>query len=38
MPGEAAVAIWCDVGPDLRDEFDDCHGLYRLAYVLTEAK
>ena len=25
MLGSAAVAIWCDVGPDVRDEFDDWH-------------
>jgi len=25
MPGAAAVAIWCDVDPALREEFDDWH-------------
>jgi hypothetical protein len=25
MPGKAAVAIWCDVGLDVKDEFDDWH-------------
>ena len=25
MPGSAAVAIWCDVSFDVRDEFDDWH-------------
>lgn len=25
MPGKAAVAIWCDVGFEARDEFDDWH-------------
>jgi hypothetical protein len=25
MPGSAAVAIWCDVGFDIKDEFDDWH-------------
>lgn len=25
MPGAAAVAIWCDVAPDIREEFDDWH-------------
>jgi hypothetical protein len=25
MPGTAAVAIWCDVGFDVREEFDDWH-------------
>jgi hypothetical protein len=25
MPGNAAVAIWCDVGFDAREEFDDWH-------------
>ncbi len=25
MPGKAAVAIWCDVAPEIKDEFDDWH-------------
>jgi hypothetical protein len=25
MQGKAAVAIWCDVSPEVRDEFDDWH-------------
>ena len=25
MPGGAAVAIWCDVSPDVSEEFDDWH-------------
>ena len=25
MPGAAAVAIWCDVDPAIKDEFDDWH-------------
>ena len=25
MPGTAAVAIWCDVGLKIKDEFDDWH-------------
>jgi len=25
MPGSAAVAIWCDVAPEIREEFDDWH-------------
>ena len=25
MLANAAVAIWCDVGPEIRDEFDDWH-------------
>jgi len=25
MPGAAAVAIWCDVGFDVKEEFDDWH-------------
>ena len=25
MLGKAAVAIWCDVAPEVRDEFDDWH-------------
>jgi hypothetical protein len=25
MPASAAVAIWCDVAPGIRDEFDDWH-------------
>lgn len=25
MPGAAAVAIWCDVDPGIKDEFDDWH-------------
>lgn len=25
MLGKAAVAIWCDVGPEARDEFEDWH-------------
>ena len=25
MLGRAAVAIWCDVAPEIREEFDDWH-------------
>ena len=25
MPGAAAVAIWCDVAPEIKGEFDDWH-------------
>ena len=25
MPGSAAVAVWCDVGFEVKDEFDDWH-------------
>lgn len=35
MPGAAAVAIWCDIGLDVKDEFDDWHAHEHLPERLS---